>query len=189
MQENPGISRREVLKRGAALGGSLIWAVPTIQTIGMSAASAQDASPTCRNRYRVKWDPIEELDEFEPGDYALGSWSTGTFFCVTTGGELPSASTLTGLGLPGSLKVIAGTGAAAGYYGIELDLSGTDCTYNPDDGAQAKCASAGACPDGQPCEDAVWDAINQTLRFEPCYCNSTGKYHNVSHIEVILCCG
>jgi hypothetical protein len=39
-----GLSRREILKRGAIAGG-VFWAVPTIQTIAAPAAHAQ-ASPT-----------------------------------------------------------------------------------------------------------------------------------------------
>ncbi|MGH2787242.1 MAG: hypothetical protein ACRDJV_04950 [Actinomycetota bacterium] len=36
----PGITRRETLKRGAALGGALLWSVPVIQTLGMTHAHA-----------------------------------------------------------------------------------------------------------------------------------------------------
>jgi hypothetical protein len=39
------ITRRETLKRGAALGGALIWSVPTVQSLTMTAASAQAPSP------------------------------------------------------------------------------------------------------------------------------------------------
>jgi hypothetical protein len=40
------LTRRETLKRGAALGGALIWSVPTVQTLTMSAARAQTPSPS-----------------------------------------------------------------------------------------------------------------------------------------------
>ncbi len=43
-----GLSRREALKRGAVMGGALVWAVPVVQTVGMNAALAQEPSPcTC----------------------------------------------------------------------------------------------------------------------------------------------
>lgn len=39
------LTRRQALKRGAAVSGALLWATPAIQTIGMSKALA--ASPSC----------------------------------------------------------------------------------------------------------------------------------------------
>jgi hypothetical protein len=43
MKPSGGVSRRELLKRGA-IAGSVLWAVPVIQTI--AAPAAQAASPT-----------------------------------------------------------------------------------------------------------------------------------------------
>lgn len=40
-----GISRRDVLKRGAVVGGTLVWAAPAVQTISR-AALAQDGTGT-----------------------------------------------------------------------------------------------------------------------------------------------
>ena len=39
------VSRREALKRGAVVGGSLIWAVPIVQTLVVAPATAQGVSP------------------------------------------------------------------------------------------------------------------------------------------------
>lgn len=41
-----GWTRREAIRRGATLGGVLIWAAPTVQIIHMSRAFAQTTSPT-----------------------------------------------------------------------------------------------------------------------------------------------
>ncbi|HJQ91899.1 MAG TPA: hypothetical protein VJ950_09340 [Acidimicrobiia bacterium] len=41
-----GITRRDLLRRGAVLGGAVIWATPVVQTLGMGRAFAQTASPT-----------------------------------------------------------------------------------------------------------------------------------------------
>jgi hypothetical protein len=41
---NEGLTRREALKKGAMLGGALVWAVPVVQTVGMSAAMAREPS-------------------------------------------------------------------------------------------------------------------------------------------------
>ena len=40
-----GISRRDLLKRGAVLGGAVVWVTPVVQTLGMGRAFAQTASP------------------------------------------------------------------------------------------------------------------------------------------------
>ena len=40
-----GISRRDALKRGAALGGAVLWVTPIVQNIAISPAGAQRTSP------------------------------------------------------------------------------------------------------------------------------------------------
>ena len=59
-----GLSRRELLKKGAYLGGALAWATPVVQVVGISPALAADTSPVtttttsipCQTRvaYRAK---------------------------------------------------------------------------------------------------------------------------------------
>ena len=44
-EETPGVSRREALKKGAVVGGTVLWAAPLVQSLGMSAAAAQTVSP------------------------------------------------------------------------------------------------------------------------------------------------
>ena len=43
-----GVTRREALKRGALLGGALVWATPAVQVIGMKPAFAQSVSAPCQ---------------------------------------------------------------------------------------------------------------------------------------------
>ncbi len=40
-----GITRRDLLRRGAVLGGAVVWTTPVVQTLGMGRAFAQAASP------------------------------------------------------------------------------------------------------------------------------------------------
>jgi hypothetical protein len=42
-----GLTRRELLKRGAVLGGALAWATPAVQLIGMTPAMATHVSERC----------------------------------------------------------------------------------------------------------------------------------------------
>jgi len=41
------ITRREMLKRGAVVGGSVLWATPVVQTLGMGRAFAATPSDVC----------------------------------------------------------------------------------------------------------------------------------------------
>lgn len=47
MSSTTDVSRRDFLKRGAALGGAIAWTTPMVQAIGMQSALAQTASPGC----------------------------------------------------------------------------------------------------------------------------------------------
>ncbi len=40
-----GVTRREAIKKGAIVGGTVMWVAPLVQTVGMSPASAQTVSP------------------------------------------------------------------------------------------------------------------------------------------------
>lgn len=44
-ESNQGITRRDLLRRGAVLGGAVVWTTPVVQTLGMGRAFAQTASP------------------------------------------------------------------------------------------------------------------------------------------------
>lgn len=46
--ETERISRRTMVRRGAVIGGSLVWAAPAIQAVGPAAfAQSQTGSPAC----------------------------------------------------------------------------------------------------------------------------------------------
>jgi uncharacterized protein YfaP (DUF2135 family) len=78
--DNEGLSRRQLLKRGAIVGGGLLWATPAVQTIGMSRALAQVTSPG------------------EPPTDGFGN----------CGGSVVDATNATGI--PGALVSVVGTG-------------------------------------------------------------------------------
>ena len=42
-----GVTRRDVLRRGALAGVAVAWAVPVVQTVGMGAAAAASSACTC----------------------------------------------------------------------------------------------------------------------------------------------
>ncbi|NND03066.1 MAG: hypothetical protein HKN91_09785 [Acidimicrobiia bacterium] len=49
------LTRRELLKRGAIVGGVTLWATPVVQVVGMGRAYAKDVSEGC-TRYCLKWE-------------------------------------------------------------------------------------------------------------------------------------
>lgn len=68
-----GITRRDLLRRGAVLGGAVMWTTPVVQTLGMGRAFAANGTPVggkdvsyavisweCNGvseRKKVKWEP------------------------------------------------------------------------------------------------------------------------------------
>lgn len=80
------VSRRDFLKRGALLGGALVWTTPVVQVVGMNPALAQVASPTCEFWYAVK---IERTDGTCPTDFTTippSSGSTNVGCCTDISG-------------------------------------------------------------------------------------------------------
>ena len=62
--QDQGISRRDLLKRGAALGGAVVWATPVVQTLGMGRAYAQPTSPVGRDISYIGINVVCGEDEF-----------------------------------------------------------------------------------------------------------------------------
>ena len=61
--EPTGISRRDVLRRSAIVGGNLIWAVPLVQTVSSSAFAAGSPPPTHVKGVKHVKPPTEVLGE------------------------------------------------------------------------------------------------------------------------------
>jgi hypothetical protein len=64
-----GITRRELIKRGAFVGGTVVWATPVIQSVA-SPAMAQRGSPDCGCCYCFNGPPDNPTDDLcnENGD-------------------------------------------------------------------------------------------------------------------------
>ena len=94
-----GLSRREMLRRSAIVGGALVWSVPAIQSMGMKAAAAQAGpgpSPgqcgacycfTLKNNGKVRKEFGFNGPLNTPG---LADQSDCTAFCAHTGAYLTS---------------------------------------------------------------------------------------------------
>lgn len=169
MQGQSGLSRREVLKRGAALGGSLIWAAPTVQAIGMSPAFAQDASPRCNVYYAVKIDPTAE-----GGCEDIYAQRGGPGKCLDVVGTASGAGFTVS---PGGCGRIAGMNTAGDDWTVTLAAG---CQLW-DDAVGIKTGGGSACL-GSPTWD--YDAATRTITFF----TPGGPGSGISHVEFIFCC-
>jgi hypothetical protein len=71
--ESLGISRRDLLKRGAALGGAVIWVSPVVQTLGMGRAFAQTPSPVDQGGMEISYIGINVVCA-DPNDSFFIKW-------------------------------------------------------------------------------------------------------------------
>jgi hypothetical protein len=47
LHDESGMTRRDLMKRGAVVGGTLLWVAPAIQSFGSKAYAQEQGSPLC----------------------------------------------------------------------------------------------------------------------------------------------
>ena len=92
-QTDRGSSRRELLKRGAVVGGTLLWATPLIQSVDLRAAAAQagteQPTPTSADDNRTQTiDTTTTLPEDRPPFALAGGAITRLDLLLVFEGEL-----------------------------------------------------------------------------------------------------
>lgn len=76
-QENQGLSRRDLLRKGAVTG-AVVWATPLVTTIGMSPALAQAPSPVEQDISYIAINFMCEGDEtLYYSKFDSGGWDGG----------------------------------------------------------------------------------------------------------------
>ena len=171
VSEESGISRKEFLKRGAVLGGSLIWAVPTIQAIGMSAAFANETSPVCNFYFAAKIGQEDGQD--------------GEVECVDIFDQDPG---------PGKCLDVAGIATAGGFTVSEgacirvesfTTPESGDWTVTLREGCQLWDAAVGIKSGGGneciPAPTWEYNPTTRTITFDR-------LDQAISHVEFIFCC-
>jgi hypothetical protein len=109
------MSRRQALKRGAVVGGTLVWAVPAVQAINMTQAEAASAPPGRPHGNSAGGRPAGNLPpQAQPGGLA----STGTPVIAT-------AAVGTGLLIGGAAVTVA---IKAGATGVASAVGGAGGT-------------------------------------------------------------
>jgi len=165
VSNEPGLNRRDFLKRGAALGGTLVWATPIVQVIGMHPALAQTVSPVCANHFAVKI----ELDE-----------GSGALFCVDIYDQTDPDGQGQCLDVDATANPIAGgcssitglTKVNGKKWVIGLD---SDCAFQFGEAFIKTGSKEGFCMGG-----GVYDPVNSTVTFE------TGS-EDISNVQFVFC--
>lgn len=160
-----GLTRRQLLKRGAALGGALVWTTPVVQVIGLNPAFAQATSPLCNVFYAVK---IERNEFGSPVCEDIAGQESGPGRCL----DVPAGVVSGGCG-----KIDLSQVSALDGQDWVVVLPG-DCTFQNGDFA----IKTG---DGSEC------VTDPEVEFDP----ETGEItfrkptdKDISHVEFVFCC-
>ncbi|MDQ1715498.1 MAG: hypothetical protein QOC60_1443 [Frankiaceae bacterium] len=140
------LSRRDALKRGALVGGTLLWAVPAVQAVTMSAASAAAPSggPGPENPPENTKPAVTPTTEASTPTTPTTEASTPTTETSTPGSPTPSVdATQTEQPIPSGPKspeptpgtTVEGTTASKGSTGGALPFTGGNVTTIAETGA------------------------------------------------------
>lgn len=182
IQPQSGVTRRDVLKKGAVLGGALAWGTPVVQVIGMRPAMAQTTSPDCPNLYCVKAEVRGgTLGPFGP---LGGGQNKGKGNCLQEDEDCdPNVpqSILDALndGVTGDPENGFTIVLPSGCHLAEF-TGGSPDQFLGEVSAAAKCGRKGGRDADEPCFAPTVDG--NTLIFE------CGNDTDISHIELIICC-
>lgn len=166
-QEKTGLSRRDFLKRGAALGGAVVWATPVVQIVGMRPALAQDPSPACSVWYAVKIDPSGGDPQTHCVDISGQNDPKGGQ-CLNVDDSPQTVES------GGCDHIVSSDTPDDSDWVITLDES---CQFEAGD-KQCFVKAGTECHEGT----CVWDPDAHTLTFPQPGVNS------ISHVEFIFCC-
>lgn len=151
-QSNQGITRRDLLRRGAALGGAVVWTTPVVQTLGMGRAFAQSASPVDEGGKDVSFAVIS----WKCGDNVLKvKWEPGEGF--STQGSLPDCG-----GIGGSFAGFVPSGLS-----VQIDPNNSACIR-----VDVPAAAAFQCEGDVTMVTAWVKAGSSTSSVEPCNATS-----------------
>jgi hypothetical protein len=195
-----GVTRREILKKGAALGGALVWGAPVVQVIGMRPALAQTPSPVCPNLYCVK-------AEWRGGQNgSLGSFqacskgfSRGQGNCLVPPDpgkaeldfDVPS-SILDGIDVTHGVECNGSDGVLI-TLPLGCRLAGVEDTGTPDPfvgslSAAAKCGKKGSRDPLDWCDGPIEVGQDSDGRVTLCFSIRCRNETTISHIELFICC-
>jgi hypothetical protein len=180
--QGSGLTRREMLKRGAIFGGALVWATPVVQTVGMSRAYASHTSPPQCDVIRAVKIEILETETSPCGGVRRPASGIAAEYCCE---DISNQQVPVG---PGQCLAVTEDAEANGCDHIaavnfvseftwEITFD-EDCFYL--DGAIELKAGAGACE----VPNASYDSDTRTLTIS----KPSATAPAISHVEIVFCC-
>ena len=188
--EPPGVSRRDMLRRSALVGGALVWTAPAVQTLA-SPAFAVAGSDTpgenqCVYTAFVKYDL--DTDQFS-GSEGEGNATCALEQCAQSNVTVSSTGSLSSGGtLIGTVSAVEGPGNC-----VTLDFTWVNQSCNIDesssyfvfkDGNDTGTGGSGCEPDDQGLLTSV--TLNATGDVYQ-ICGGTGPGEGLSHINLCIC--
>jgi hypothetical protein len=180
-----GLNRRQVLKRGIALGAATLWTTPTLQLIRMSSARAAETSGSVCVTYCIKWDVTNSA--WEP----LGKGAQACLLCPDGAmNALPPTEVLQQITISGDPDI-----AITVKYPVSCSLLVIDAvdelSYLAT--AAAKCGTGSlscrfAGPDEQQLEDKDDDDTPDPGEFYLLTLEKCANTREISHLELLLQC-
>lgn len=194
-----GLTRRDLLKRGALLGGALAWGAPVVQIIGMRPAMAQEPSPSCPNLFCL----TAQFGRRGLGPFQNCSLGTaagqGRGNCLTPEDpEFVEADPIPGIvvestmcpshddpeiDVPGILITLPSGCRLAG----EDNFSGSPGTFLGNVSAAAKCGLRGGTLE-KACDPPTLVEMNGNGQTTLCFPIECSNGTSISHVELVICC-
>ena len=188
--ETPGVSRRDMLRRSALVGGALVWTAPTVQSLA-SPAFAVGGSDTpgenqCVYTAFVKYDL--DTGQFS-GSEGEGNATCAIQQCAESNATVTSTGALSSGGTPiGTVSAVQGPGNC-----VTLDFTWANPACNIDesssyyvfkDGNDTGTGGSGCDPD----DDGLLTEVTTSATGDVyVICGGTGSGQGLSHINLCIC--
>ncbi len=195
------ISRRDLLKRGAFVGGAVLWVAPVVQVVGMGKAFARDVSPGC-SRYCIKWDATTNAPPTNPsltcstagvkaypiwGNTwtALGDGVANALTCPADGTDTDAGATFITAERTGREFVVYGNQPADMYIAFPPDVKLAYLKDVGDFSVGAKCGQALVTFDPVVKDDPCFKDPND-VPYKQIHIPGCNNSKDISHIELIV---
>jgi hypothetical protein len=131
LQDELGVSRRDLLRRGAIVGGTVLWVTPVIQS--MRTPAFAQVTPV-RNCFAIKWSPGDGCEDAQPIS------GGGTVFCIRPSGDLQAggcggvsftSNTNWTATLPSGCTLVQGCSKCAQDCNCDAAQVGNTVTFHP----------------------------------------------------------
>lgn len=185
IDETTGVSRRDMLRKTAIVGGALVWTAPAVQSLAGPAFAQTSGSPGGQEAcvyYAVSLTITGSTGGFTCADIA-GSSASGSTDCVSN--PPPSASNFPAA-IPGGCDLVTGvTQGPADAQGNRnwVVMLAPEVDANSVQGF-SKCSNDSC----QPVSSSTNGPTSDTLVFTPCIASGpNGQNQAISNVQIVFC--